>query len=70
MGTPTAFMFRRAVVFTPMASIDEAGGPMNVRPAASTARASSAFSDKNPYPGWIASAPVFFAASITFSTER
>ena len=63
-------MFRRAVVFAPIASIDSAVGPMNVMPAASTARASSARSEKNPYPGWIASAPVFFAASITFSTTR
>jgi hypothetical protein len=63
-------MFRRAVVFTPMASMDAAGGPMKVMPAASTARASSAFSERNPYPGWIASAPVFFAASITFSMAR
>ncbi len=48
VGTPAACMFRRAVVFTPMASIDSARGPMKVMPADSTARANSAFSERNP----------------------
>ena len=30
---------------------------MNTMPAAAQARASRAFSDRNPYPGWTASAP-------------
>ena len=48
VGTPAACMFLRAVVFTPMASIDAGRGPMKVSRAASTARANSAFSERNP----------------------
>ena len=70
MGTPAAAMRVRAVVFTPMASIASAGGPMKAMPALSRARASSARSERKPYPGWTASAPVFFAASTIFSTAR
>jgi hypothetical protein len=53
--------FARAL--SPIASIADAGGPTNTIPAAAQARANSAFSDKNPYPGWIASAPLRFAAA-------
>ena len=35
---------------------------MKVSPCASTISANLAFSDRNPYPGWIASAPVMVAA--------
>ena len=45
-------------------------GPTHVRPAASTARAKSAFSARNPYPGWIASAPACFAARMCSSDAR
>jgi len=48
----------------------DAGGPTNVSPAASTADANAAFSDRNPYPGWIASAPATFAASRMRSMRR
>ena len=63
-------MLQRAVVFTPMASIDAGGGPTKVIRAASRARASSAFSERKPYPGWTASAPVRLAAPTILSTER
>ena len=33
------------------------GGPMKVMPAVSQARAKSAFSERKPYPGWMASTP-------------
>jgi hypothetical protein len=33
-------------------------GPMKTSPAAATASAKSAFSDRKPYPGWIACAPL------------
>ena len=50
-----------------VAAIAAALGPINVMPAAVTARAKSAFSDKNPYPGCTASAPVILAAVIMAS---
>ncbi len=43
---------------------------MKAMPAASQASAKSAFSDRNPYPGWTASAPVRFAASRMRSATR
>ena len=46
------------------------GGPMNVRPACSSAAANSEFSERNPYPGWTAWAPVRRAASTTAGMSR
>jgi hypothetical protein len=45
-----------------MEAMVEEVGPMNTSPASSQARANEAFSDRNPYPGCTASAPVFRAA--------
>ena len=50
-GTPAFIMFARAVVFSPIASIALAGGPMKVTPAFSHARTNFAFSERKPYPG-------------------
>ncbi len=47
-GTPAAIMFRRACVFSPMASMALAGGPMKVSPAWSQARTKAAFSERKP----------------------
>src|SRR5438046_1546417 len=44
IGTPAARIRARAVVFVPIASIASGGGPIQTRPAASTARAHPAFS--------------------------
>ena len=41
-------------------TLDE--GPTQSNPAFKTSLENLAFSDKNPYPGWIASAPVSNAA--------
>ena len=38
-------------------------GPTQVIPASMMERAKSASSDRNPYPGWMASAPVVRASS-------
>ncbi len=46
------------------------GGPTKTSPASSTARANAARSDRKPYPGWIASAPVARAASTIASIRR
>ena len=45
-------------------------GPIQISPASMTACAKSAFSERNPYPGWIAFAPDFAAASRIFSKTR
>src|SRR5947209_4882300 len=50
--------------------IADAGGPMNFTPAWSHAAAKSAFSERNPYPGWIACAPLRFATSNIFPMLR
>ena len=47
-GTPAACISARAAVLPPMARIADGGGPMNVAPAAATASAKSAFSDRKP----------------------
>ena len=47
-GTPAACISARADVLPPIARIAAGGGPMNVAPAAATASAKSAFSDRNP----------------------
>jgi hypothetical protein len=39
------------------------GGPTNTMPAFSHAAANDAFSDRKPYPGWTASAPLVRTAS-------
>ena len=47
-GTPASIISRRAPIFEPMRSSDDAGGPTNTRPAASHALAKCARSDRNP----------------------
>ncbi len=69
-GTPAATASRRAEVFSPMSAIVSLRGPMKAIPSCSQARAKSGFSARKPYPGWMASAPVAFAASSTRSIRR
>ena len=57
-GTPAAAISALASILDPIASMASGGGPTQVSPASSTARAKAAFSDRKPYPGWTASAPV------------
>ena len=57
IGTPALAINSRARVLEPIASIAEAGGPMKVILASSSAAANAAFSARKPYPGWTASAP-------------
>ena len=47
-GTPAAWAVRRDVTLSPMDSMASGGGPIQVTPAPATARAKSAFSEKNP----------------------
>ena len=53
-----------ALTLSPMRRIVSARGPMNANPERSTCSAKSAFSERNPYPGWIASASVTSAAEM------
>ena len=48
IGTPAASMISRARVFEPIISIASGGGPIQVIPASSQARAMSAFSARKP----------------------
>ncbi len=50
-GTPASAISFLAATFEPIASIAAGVGPTHVNPAASTARAKSAFSERKPYPG-------------------
>ena len=47
-GTPKADTVVLAAILSPMVSIAATGGPMNTMPAASSAAANSAFSERNP----------------------
>ena len=69
-GTSTRAASRRAFSLSPSASIVPDAGPTKTRPASSTALANAARSARNPYPGWIASAPVSRAASTIASIRR
>ncbi len=59
---PTAAMAVFAAILSPIIAMWADEGPMKVSPCASTISANPAFSDRNPYPGWIASARVIAAA--------
>ena len=59
-----------AAALSPIARIATGGGPTQRIPAAATASAKSAFSARNPKPGWTASAPAASAAATTASTSR
>jgi len=61
-GTPCPAASARALCFNPKVRMFSGVGPMNTIPAAAHASANSVFSARKPYPGWIAPAPVSFAA--------
>jgi hypothetical protein len=63
-GTPAAFMARMASTLSPIRRITSGVGPMNTKPDFSTRSAKSAFSERNPYPGWMAWASVTSAAAM------
>jgi hypothetical protein len=56
--------------FEPIARIAAGGGPTKTRPASAQASAKRAFSDRNPYPGCTASAPLRRAAASSASMSR
>ena len=69
-GIPASRMARFAAILSPIVRIDCGVGPMNAKPALSTCSAKSAFSARNPYPGWMACAPLASAASRMADTLR
>ena len=64
VGTPAFSAISLALSLSPIEVITFELGPTQIRSAFSTSLENLAFSERNPYPGWIASAPVCFAASI------
>ena len=62
VGTPAFSAKSLALSLSPMEVITLDEGPTQSNPAFKTSLENLAFSDKNPYPGWIASAPVSNAA--------
>ena len=69
-GIPAFSISARLWILSPIPWIASGDGPMNVTPASAAARANPVFSARKPYPGWMASAPVAFAASRIFSGMR
>jgi hypothetical protein len=63
-------MSRRAVALLPICCITAGGGPTKVNPSAAQISAKSGSSERKPYPGWMASAPVRSAASTMLATCR
>ena len=70
MGTPQAMAVALAASLSPIWARMWEGGPMNLMPAASQAAAKAAFSERKPYPGWMASQPVARATVRMASTLR
>ncbi len=70
IGTPALFMAARAFSFSPISRITSGRGPMNLIPLVSHTSAKLAFSESNPYPGWIASTLAISAALITAGMFR
>ena len=69
-GTLLAMAVALAVALSPIFVIHSGLGPINVILCSSHIEANLAFSDKNPYPGCIASAPVISAAAIILGTFK
>ena len=61
IGTFAADMIFLDVLLIPMSLIAVAGGPTKMRPSFAQSSENSTFSDKKPYPGWIAWQPVCLA---------
>ena len=63
-GTPAAFIDSMAETLSPIKRMVCGSGPIKTKPLSCTRSAKSAFSERNPYPGWIATASVISAAAI------
>ena len=63
-GTPALVIACLAATLSPIVRIASGVGPMKTKPLFSTRSAKSAFSLRNPYPGWMASASVTSAVAM------
>ena len=63
-GTPSCFIARRVVALSWKRARTSGGGPMKVSPCSLQTSEKSAFSERKPYPGWIACAPESSAADM------
>ena len=64
VGTPAFSAMSFAFSLSPIEVIILELGPTQIKPALMTSLENCAFSERNPYPGCIASAPVCSAAAI------
>ena len=64
VGTPASFIVALAEALSPIRSIISGDAPINLIPCSAQIFENLAFSERNPYPGWIASALVISAAAI------
>jgi len=64
IGTPASFAALLAAALSPIIEMTRADGPTNLIPTRSHISANRAFSARNPYPGWMASALVNSAAEM------
>ena len=69
-GRPAVRAAAMALALLPVNSRTPALGPTNVMPAAAHAAASWGFSERNPYPGYTASAPDSWATRMMSGTDR
>ena len=69
-GTFASIAAMRAVVLSAKVRRLSTVGPTNLIPSRSHALAKSGFSERKPYPGWIASTPFSFATFTICSTSR
>ena len=70
VGTPAFFMVSLALALSPIASIISGEAPINFIPCSLQILLNFEFSDRKPYPGWIASELVISAAAIMLAIFR
>ena len=69
-GTPAALAVCRALALSPIRRMTSGRGPIQPILHSSSTSAKWAFSARNPYPGWTASAPVISAAEMMLEMFR
>jgi hypothetical protein len=70
IDTPASFAIFFDEILSPIAVIACVPGPMNLMPFACSCSWKVLFSDRKPYPGWTACAPVFLITSMMFGIFR
>ena len=70
MGRPASLKTAFERSLSPDTVMAPSGGPTKTMSASSQARTNRGFSDRKPYPGWMASASAFRAVDTMASTSR